>query len=140
MGFSERLAFEVAPDARAAAEARHRTVRAARSRIAGDRRMALELLVSEVVTNAVVHGSARDPLRVCVTLDDDAIRVEVANSGAGFVPAPRALEPDEVGGWGLYLVERLARAWGVTSGERTKVWFELACGEGDRGRGPAARA
>jgi anti-sigma regulatory factor (Ser/Thr protein kinase) len=85
------------------------------------------LLVSELVTNGVRHGGrGRIGLHV-VRADDDMVRVEVSDTGEGFVPTPgvrqqQALEP---GGWGLVLVERLADRWGVETDDETMVWFEL---------------
>jgi pyruvate,water dikinase len=44
----------------------------------------------------------------------------------GLAPRPRALETEDVGGFGLYFVEQLTRRWGVTrENRRTRVWFEL---------------
>lgn len=127
MGYRERLAFELPASADAASTARHRIVQAAASSRGRPDHDTLGLLVSEVVTNAVIHGGHTRGLDVEVVLSDAAVRVTVSDTGNGFVPRPRALDSDEVGGWGLYLVERLATAWGVSSGERTTVWFELPC-------------
>jgi anti-sigma regulatory factor (Ser/Thr protein kinase) len=87
----------------------------------------LRLLVTELVTNGVRHGSQRGPVGVAVTLDDDRVRVEVSDSGRGFDP-PEAPMPNEdgTGGWGLQLVDRVATTWGVKVDGMTNVWFELA--------------
>ena len=127
MGHRERLAFELPASADAAATARHRIVAAATPCRGEADHDTLGLLVSEVVTNAVLHGGTSRGLDVEVMVGSDAVRVAVSDTGEGFVPRPRALDSDEVGGWGLYLVEQLASAWGVSSGERTTVWFELPC-------------
>jgi anti-sigma regulatory factor (Ser/Thr protein kinase) len=87
------------------------------------------LLLTELVTNAVRHGGvdSRRPVRVEVRRWRRLVRVEVADRGAGFsaVPSPRRPR-DEPGGWGLFLVERIADRWGV---EHTSpgacVWFEI---------------
>lgn len=129
MGYRERLAFELPVSADAAAMARHRIVEAATPCRGKPDHDTLGLLVSEVVTNAVLHGEASD-LDVELTLGDKALRVSVSDDGRGFVPRPRALDSDDIGGWGLYLVEQLAAAWGVSSGDRTTVWFELPCQTG----------
>lgn len=87
----------------------------------------LRLLVTELVTNGVRHGSERGTVDVSVTLTGDTVRVEVSDSGRGFSP-PDAPMPrnDGSGGWGLQLVDRVAESWGVKVGDRTCVWFELA--------------
>ena len=89
----------------------------------------LRLLVSEVVTNAVRHAgmAAGDTIRLEIA--DGAggrLRVEVSDSGRGFTPKQRDLDLEKPGGWGLYLVQELADRWGVETGGRTLVWFELA--------------
>ena len=87
----------------------------------------LRLLVTELVTNGVRHGSARGPVTVSVAAHDHCVRVEVSDCGRGFsppeAPMPRA---DGSGGWGLQLVDRVASRWGVKVADKTCVWFELA--------------
>lgn len=81
------------------------------------------LLLSELVTNSVQHGSGD---QVVVLLDaqaPDVLRCEVVDDGGGFVP--RARGDRQVGGWGLDLVEQIADSWGVREGS-THVWFELS--------------
>jgi anti-sigma regulatory factor (Ser/Thr protein kinase) len=87
----------------------------------------LRLLVTELVTNGVRHGSRRGPVQVAVSLTDDKVRVEVSDGGRGFNP-PEAPMPrdDGTGGWGLQLVDRVASTWGVKVDDGTCVWFELA--------------
>jgi anti-sigma regulatory factor (Ser/Thr protein kinase) len=83
------------------------------------------LLVSELVTNSVVHGEG-DAIRLVVDLDHRGrLRCEVIDAGDGFVPVARAADRTESGGWGLELVERLSDRWGVREGS-THVWFELS--------------
>ncbi len=87
----------------------------------------LRLLVTEVVTNGVRHGSQRGPVTVVVQVGDKVVRTEVSDCGRGFSP-PAAPMPhaDGTGGWGLQLVDRVAAAWGVHVDGETCVWFELA--------------
>jgi anti-sigma regulatory factor (Ser/Thr protein kinase) len=87
----------------------------------------LRLLVTEVVTNGVRHGSERGPVGVAVAVGDENVRVEVSDCGRGFSPpdAPMPRE-DGSGGWGLQLVDRVATRWGVEITDTTCVWFELA--------------
>ncbi len=89
----------------------------------------LRLLVSEVVTNAIRHTDAPADSRILLVVESEAegVRVEVHDDGPGFIaparPAPRATGTS---GWGLFLVERLARRWGVETAPRHHVWFVLA--------------
>ena len=87
----------------------------------------MRLLVTELVTNGVRHGSERGPVEVAVAVHDETVRVEVSDSGRGFNP-PAAPMPrsDGSGGWGLQLVDRVASSWGVEVDGGTCVWFELA--------------
>jgi anti-sigma regulatory factor (Ser/Thr protein kinase) len=86
-----------------------------------------ELVVTEVVSNAVRHGGKLDePIRLAVTPKDGYMCVQVTDAGPGLVPKPGALEADDDGGFGLFIVEQLTRRWGVTrENNRTRVWFEL---------------
>ncbi|MFF0437646.1 SpoIIE family protein phosphatase [Streptomyces sp. NPDC004327] len=83
----------------------------------------VELLVSEVVTNAVRYAERPVTLRLLRT---DVLRCEVGDDSPQLPRQRRARETDE-GGRGLFLVNRLARRWGATrlSGGKV-VWFELA--------------
>ncbi|MFF4571726.1 SpoIIE family protein phosphatase [Streptomyces sp. NPDC001410] len=83
-----------------------------------------QLLVSEVVTNAVQHGSGGlIGLRVVRT---DALLFEVTDEEPGL-PAMLSTGPYDESGRGLRVVSRLAREWGATAtGHRKTVWFEQA--------------
>jgi anti-sigma regulatory factor (Ser/Thr protein kinase) len=86
----------------------------------------LTLLVSEVVTNAVIHPDVEPPcgIRLAARITEGRIRVEVSDEGSGFTPQPRDPERSDRG-YGLYLLEQQARAWGVELGSGNTVWFEL---------------
>lgn len=87
----------------------------------------LVLLVSEVVSNAVLHSSAPPGavITMTVALDEETIRVTVTDAGDGFTPEAR--DPERIdGGYGLYLLDRAASCWGVQAHGPTSVWFELA--------------
>jgi anti-sigma regulatory factor (Ser/Thr protein kinase) len=89
-------------------------------------RNVLELLTSELVTNAVRHG-ASDPhesILLHAKRTDGAVRVEVCDEGTGFDAAPEQGNLLEPGGHGLLLVETLAERWGVKRGRPNCVWFE----------------
>lgn len=83
-----------------------------------------ELLMSELVTNALVHTEHGAVVKA--TVADSRLRVEVRD----FIDAPPTpnapTEDDGTHGRGLVLVEGLADAWGVRSqGLGKMVWFEL---------------
>ena len=90
----------------------------------------LGLLISEVVTNAVKHGRSRDDVRLAMTPKDGYLCVQVTDAGPGLVPRPGAIGADEESaGMGLFLVEQMARRWGMTrEGAHTRIWFELDYG------------
>ncbi|MFD9080048.1 ATP-binding protein [Streptomyces erythrochromogenes] len=82
------------------------------------------LLVSEVVANACLHaGGPRTLLLECT---DDLLRVEVTDSNP-VAPTPRSRpDPARPGGYGLLIVERIARRWGtVPLADGKCVWAEI---------------
>ncbi len=82
------------------------------------------LLVSEVVTNAVLH--ARSDLVLRVHQEGDRLRVSVDDREGTRMPR-RVSGDDGESGWGLKIVDMLARGWGVeTTGDGKRVWFDLA--------------
>jgi serine phosphatase RsbU (regulator of sigma subunit)/anti-sigma regulatory factor (Ser/Thr protein kinase) len=84
---------------------------------------AVELLISEVVTNAVRYAERPVTLRLLRT---DVLRCEVGDDSPQLPRQRRARDTDE-GGRGLFLVNRLARRWGATRLSTGKVvWFEIA--------------
>lgn len=96
-------------------------------------RGALRLLVSELVTNAVRHvKGSRQPVELAVRIDGGAIRVEVHDGGSGFRPSKNPVPRGADGGFGLFLVERMASRWGVDTQDGTRVWFELDIPRGGR--------
>jgi anti-sigma regulatory factor (Ser/Thr protein kinase) len=80
------------------------------------------LLVSELVTNAVLHGQGKITFRAL--LDQDRLLVEVIDNGAGPEPAVRERDFDDPtgGGGGLVIVDAESSRWGVVE---SRVWFEL---------------
>ena len=83
------------------------------------------LLVSELATNAIRHGTP--PVRLAVRLRGDELRVEVTDSSPSL-PRLDHPGPDQTGGRGLQIVQQLAARWGA-SVSRSRlgktVWFEL---------------
>jgi anti-sigma regulatory factor (Ser/Thr protein kinase) len=81
----------------------------------------VKVVVSELVSNALLHGAGGIRLNLCLL--DDAVRVEVADEGDAGLPHIDE-QPDETGGWGLRLVEAIALRWGVYEGS-THVWADV---------------
>ena len=89
------------------------------------------LLVSELVTNAIVHAGSDIRIRVRAR---PVTRVEVEDRSPRLPdppppgPVPTAVDELEPGGLGLTIVERLASRWGADrhpDGDGKVVWFEL---------------
>jgi anti-sigma regulatory factor (Ser/Thr protein kinase) len=83
----------------------------------------LQLVLTELVSNALVHGRGEIVLRL--DLDGHLVRGEVIDQGDGFEHELRVSGPEEVGGRGLMLVKQLTSRWGTYVGT-THVWFELS--------------
>ncbi len=82
------------------------------------------LLMSELVTNALVHG--RSPLSVRLRRTGSRVIVEVADCDPR-VPRRRHAAFDDEGGRGLELVSLIASRWGTRSaGDGKVVWAEIA--------------
>ncbi|MPY63103.1 ATP-binding protein [Streptomyces spongiae] len=96
----------------------------------------VELLVSELVTNALVH--ARSRLRLTLTAAHGVLRCEVSDADHRR-PRVRRVKETAESGRGMFLVDALARRWGShQDGQGKTVWFELdTCGlDGCGGRRP----
>jgi anti-sigma regulatory factor (Ser/Thr protein kinase) len=91
----------------------------------------VRLLVTELITNALRHGSLRAGDRVSLKawLTGDILRIEVRDPGRDGEVVQRA-PGQRGGGYGLYLVELLAKRWGVDRQDGTLVWCELPSGTG----------
>ena len=118
-----RLDLDLDPIPRAAAEARQEV----KAWLMGVRAPVgclddVLLIVSELVTNAVLH--ARTPLRLVLRYDGARVLAEVFDQDPRL-PSP-ASDPQTAGGRGLFLVDGLSTRWGsehVRGGKR--VWAEL---------------
>jgi len=88
----------------------------------GDRLGDLELVVSELVNNALLHGSGE--IRLALRLDGNRLSGHIIDAGNGFSPTRSARRVDEPGGFGLGIVGRLSSRWGVQHGA-SLVWFEM---------------
>lgn len=151
-----QVQLEVRPDPSEVGRAR----RWARSRLAGsairaDESLAetLVLLVSELVTNAVVHTGRSAVLRLVLPAavpgepeepgkpEEATVRLEV-DDASDLAPVPRCAGDEATGGRGLALVDGLADRWGWSrEGTGKRIWCELdrcaqreetapACGSG----------
>jgi anti-sigma regulatory factor (Ser/Thr protein kinase) len=117
------LTLNLPPDTSAPGLARTATKRSLAGELSPERLSELSLVITELVTNALLHGRGQVVFRL--QLDDGIVRGEVIDQGGGFEHEIRARGADEVGGRGLFLVEALTNSWGIHEGT-THVWFELA--------------
>lgn len=91
------------------------------------------LLVSEVVTNAVLH--ARTDVTVRCSVGPGGVLVEVDDENP-LAPRPRMHDADALTGRGLEMVELLATTFGVVPGtDRKRVWFTVGTVAGTRRAG-----
>ncbi len=88
-----------------------------------------QLLVSEIVTNAVLHARSRADL--CVQIEGGRLRVSVRDTST-LLPTPRTHDRESQTGRGLELVELLSHRWGAEPDDGPEpqqggksVWFEL---------------
>lgn len=130
-----QVQLEVRPDPAEVGRAR----RWARSRLAGsgigaDEPLAetLILLISELVTNAVVHTGSAARVRMCFSGSGamvGTVRVEVVDTSAR-PPRPRHADGDDTNGRGLELVDGLADRWGwQPEGAGKRIWCEVDRGQ-----------
>src|SRR5437588_6403646 len=115
----------LAADASAAGAARRVVAAALPKPEQGELRDMATLLVSELVTNSIVHAASAVELEVEADAETVTVRVRDADTGPLVMRAGGGTELDE-GGRGLLLVDRLAQAWGTEhhAGRKT-VWFRL---------------
>ncbi len=114
--------LNVAPSA--PAEARRSLVPLDRV-VPSDRLDDLRVMVSELVTNSVVHSGLKrgDPISLVVKVLPERVRVEVADPGRRFPDVSKRRRKH--GGRGFMIVDRLAERWGTERGSETKVWAEI---------------
>jgi anti-sigma regulatory factor (Ser/Thr protein kinase) len=113
--------LDLRPEPASAALARQALAEALDELGLGHRTYDGELAVSEIVTNAILHG--REPIRLRFVRTASGVRVEV-HDGSPVSPAFSMIDPTAVTGRGLLLVSAVADSWGVDPDDQGKtVWF-----------------
>ncbi|MEU2544136.1 SpoIIE family protein phosphatase [Streptomyces roseolus] len=130
---SDVAEWELPGELSAVAPTRHAAEERVREWGLGVDPLTVELVVSELVTNAVRHGAPPYALRLL--RGESALTVEVRD-GAATAPNLRHAKAGDEGGRGLHICAMLADAWGVRYEEDGKtVWAEIALdAEGGGGR------
>jgi anti-sigma regulatory factor (Ser/Thr protein kinase) len=109
--------------------AARRLVRCLTDTVGPDALENLELLVTELVTNAVRHAGLDDHGWIAVELaaGRSTVHVEVCDPGRGFDErdSTTVAGQERGSGWGLFLVDQMASQWGVRHDDCTRVWFDL---------------
>ncbi|WP_053734355.1 ATP-binding protein [Nocardia sp. NRRL S-836] len=95
--------------------------------VSGDELDDILLVVTELVSNAIDHGTSPFALRLSQSDEPCWVRVEVDDAGADLpVVGVSRLHGDR--GRGLVIIDQLAKDWGVIAGPAGKtVWAEIAC-------------
>jgi anti-sigma regulatory factor (Ser/Thr protein kinase) len=106
----------------AAAEARAAVLACFEGLLSADKLDDVLLVVSELVTNGVLHGHGDVDVRM--SSDGKIVTGTVTDEGHGFDGRPRPPDPRRIGGHGLHIVGRVAEQWGLGDGA-TSVWFEI---------------
>ncbi len=122
-----RLKVSLPPDFTAPSLAREAAVQLAPA-VPGETLDDVRLVVSELVTNAVQHADLRREETIGLDLDVGPEHVEVIVRYPEHREFERtlSLEPDELSGWGLFLVDRIADRWSVVATQGfTEAWCEL---------------
>lgn len=86
----------------------------------------LKVMISEMTTNAVLHGARRpgDHFTLSWWEEEEFLRILIENPGPAFTPEPQ-IQHDSPGGRGIWLVSELADRWGITChNAEVQVWAE----------------
>ena len=119
--------LKLAPESEVVSTARHALDQLA-NLLPPERLEEIRLVVSELVTNSILHAglSPNDRISLKVTVSAGSVRGKVCDPGPGFEassePCP---QPNLSGGWGLPILERISDRWGVERNNHTCVWFEI---------------
>jgi len=121
LGAEHVVSFDVPVDPAAVAEVRARATRQVEAWGFGELAMTTELIVSELVTNAIRY--AEPPIRLRL-LRDSRLTCEVAD-GSSTAPRLRHARSMDEGGRGLFLVAQLAHRWGARyTADGKIIWAE----------------
>lgn len=88
---------------------------------------AASLVLTELVTNAIRHGceSSDEEIDVALLRSRGTLRIEVAQTGPLYDPEEiRSRRPGETRGWGVLLMDRMSKSWGVDP-DGNLAWAEL---------------
>jgi anti-sigma regulatory factor (Ser/Thr protein kinase) len=119
--------LRLAPEPEVVTTARHALDRLA-NLLPAEKLEDVRLVVSELVTNSILHAelSPDEQISLTVTVTAGAVRGRVCDPGAGFeVPSEPCPRPDMSGGWGLPIVETISDRWGIERNRHACVWFEI---------------
>ncbi|MGH3367314.1 MAG: ATP-binding protein [Nocardioidaceae bacterium] len=126
MGETQRTVRRLPPHPASVGEARRTVRRLLAEHGPADLLEQGQLLISELVTHALVHSCT--PIDLALVLTEDSLRVEVGD-GSHQHPRPRPVASTTRSGAGLTVVAETADAWGVLPSIRGQtVWFLLVSG------------
>lgn len=102
-------------------------------RLESERYQRARQLVSEIVTAFVKHSESgvadrTDSVRLRIFADADCVRIEAFDSK---LPFRRLIRADEATANLVSIIDGLSDGWGLLSGQRAVLWFELGCAGGD---------
>src|SRR4051812_36016436 len=116
---------DLRPTARSVVTARRMVAELLTAWAAPHDRQDAELLVTELVANAVDHAGGESVLTLEVSLSDAWLRISVAD-GSAIRPVIQELDHQAPRGRGMQLVEAIADRWGAEDHQGGKrVWLEL---------------
>jgi anti-sigma regulatory factor (Ser/Thr protein kinase) len=125
-GAKHNLSRTLRAQPQAAAEARRVVVALA---LPERTREALSLVVSELVTNSVLHAGLNGGDNIDLHVDNGGpqVRVTVHDRGPGFTAPEPSADPLDAGGQGLVITAALSDSWGVDCDEHGRtVWCDIA--------------
>lgn len=120
---TDELSFAVPRDERGPGLSRAAVRDSFRGRISTRELEDLQVIVSELTTNALLYGDGE--IHLHALLENGLVHGGVVDEGHGFERSVRPRGVDAIGGNGLNIVGGLARRWGIHD-DSSHVWFVLA--------------